>query len=39
MDQRLISEIVRGKADLLSLDYLVRLYAKASISVGVRLAT
>lgn len=33
-----VSEIVRGKVELLSLDYLVGLCAKAGISVGVRLA-
>jgi predicted XRE-type DNA-binding protein len=33
-----ISEITRGKVELLSLDYLVGLCAKAGISVGVRLA-
>jgi predicted XRE-type DNA-binding protein len=33
-----ISEITRGKVELLSLDYLVGLCAKASISVAVRLA-
>jgi predicted XRE-type DNA-binding protein len=33
-----VSEIVRGKVELLSLDYLVGLCAKARISVGVRLA-
>jgi hypothetical protein len=34
-----VSEIVRGKVELLSLDYLVGLCAKAGIAVGVRLAT
>ena len=33
-----VSEITRGKVELLSLDYLVGLCAKAGISVGVRLA-
>ena len=33
-----ISEITRGKAELLSLDYLVGLCAKAGIPVGARLA-
>ncbi|MBY0271013.1 MAG: XRE family transcriptional regulator [Burkholderiales bacterium] len=33
-----VSEIVRGKVELLSLDYLVGLCAKAGISVGVRVA-
>ena len=33
-----ISEITRGKVELLSLDYLVGLCAKAGIAVGVRLA-
>jgi predicted XRE-type DNA-binding protein len=33
-----VSEIVRGKVELLSLDYLVGLCAKARIPVGVRLA-
>jgi predicted XRE-type DNA-binding protein len=33
-----ISEIVRGKVELLSLDYLAVLCAKAGIPVGVRLA-
>lgn len=33
-----ISEIVRGKVELLSLDYLVGLCAKAGLDVGVRLA-
>ena len=32
-----VSEITRGKVELLSLDYLVGLCAKAGISVGVRL--
>ena len=33
-----VSEITRGKVELLSLDYLVTLCAKAGISVGVSLA-
>ena len=33
-----VSEIVRGKVELLSLDYLVGLCAKAGLSVGVRVA-
>jgi predicted XRE-type DNA-binding protein len=33
-----MSEIVRGKVDLLSLDYLVGLCAKAGIPVAVRVA-
>ena len=33
-----ISEIVRGKVELLSLDYLVALCAKAHLDVGLRLA-
>lgn len=33
-----VSEIVRGKVELLSLDYLVGICAKAGIPVGVRLA-
>ena len=33
-----ISDITRGKVELLSLDYLVLLCAKAGIRVGVRLA-
>lgn len=33
-----VSEIIRGKVELLSLDYLVGLCAKAGISVGVRIA-
>ena len=33
-----VSEIARGKVDLLSLDYLVGLCAKAGISVAVRVA-
>ena len=33
-----VSEIVRGKVDLMSLDYLVGLCAKAKVDVGLRLA-
>ncbi|MBI2753301.1 MAG: XRE family transcriptional regulator [Betaproteobacteria bacterium] len=33
-----VSEIVRGKVELLSLDYLVGLCAKAKVDVGLRLA-
>lgn len=33
-----VSEIARGKVELLSLDYLVGLCAKVGIAVGVRLA-
>lgn len=33
-----ISEIVRGKVELLSLDYLAGLCAKAGIPVGLRIA-
>lgn len=33
-----LSEIVRGKVELLSLDYLVGLCAKANIDVGLRTA-
>lgn len=33
-----VSEIVRGKVELLSLDYLVGLCAKAGLDVGLRLA-
>lgn len=33
-----VSEVVRGKVDLMSLDYLVGLCAKAGVSVAVRLA-
>lgn len=36
--QPLVSEITRGKVELLSLDYLVGLCAKAGIEVGVRVA-
>ena len=38
ISQPRVSEITRGKVELLSLDYLVGLCAKAKISVGVRLA-
>jgi predicted XRE-type DNA-binding protein len=33
-----VSEITRGKVELLSLDYLVGLCAKAGVPVGLRLA-
>jgi predicted XRE-type DNA-binding protein len=33
-----VSEIVRGKVELLSLDYLVGLCSKAKLDVGLRLA-
>jgi len=33
-----ISDIVRGKVELLSLDYLVGLCSKAKLDVGLRLA-
>ena len=33
-----VSEIVRGRVELLSLDYLVGLCAKAKVDVGLRLA-
>ena len=33
-----VSEITRGKVELLSLDYLVGLCAKAGISVGLKIA-
>jgi predicted XRE-type DNA-binding protein len=33
-----VSEITRGKVELLSLDYLVGLCAKAGIPVGLKLA-
>ena len=36
--QRRVSEIVRGKIELHSLDYWVGLCVKAGISVGMRLA-
>ena len=35
--QSRVSEIVRGKVELLSLDYLAGLCAKAGIEVGLRL--
>lgn len=38
ISQPRVSEIVRGKVELLSLDYLVGLCAKAGIPVGMRLA-
>ena len=38
ISQPRVSEIVRGKVELLSLDYLVGLCAKARIPVAVRLA-
>ena len=37
ISQPRVSEIVRGKVELLSLDYLVGLCAKAGIPVGLRL--
>jgi len=33
-----VSDIVRGKVDLMSLDYLVGLCSKAKLDVGLRLA-
>jgi len=33
-----VSDIVRGKVELMSLDYLVGLCAKADVDVGLRLA-
>jgi predicted XRE-type DNA-binding protein len=33
-----VSEITRGKVELLSLDYLVGLCAKVGISVGLKIA-
>jgi predicted XRE-type DNA-binding protein len=33
-----VSDIVRGKVELMSLDYLVGLCSKASLDVGLRLA-
>ena len=33
-----VSDIVRGKVELMSLDYLVGLCAKAKVGVGLRLA-
>ena len=38
ISQPRVSEITRGKVELLSLDYLVGLCAKVGIPVGVRLA-
>jgi predicted XRE-type DNA-binding protein len=38
ISQPRVSEITRGKVELLSLDYLVGLCAKVGISVDVRLA-
>jgi predicted XRE-type DNA-binding protein len=38
ISQPRVSEIVRGKVELLSLDYLVGLCAKAGVEVGLRLA-
>jgi len=38
ISQPRVSEIVRGKVELLSMDYLVGLCAKAGIDVGLRLA-
>ena len=38
VSQPRLSEIVRGKVELLSLDYLVALCAKANLDVGLRLA-
>lgn len=38
ISQPRMSEIVRGKVELLSLDYLVGLCAKAQLDVGLRLA-
>jgi predicted XRE-type DNA-binding protein len=38
ISQPRVSEIMRGKVELLSLDYLVGLCAKAGIPVGLRLA-
>jgi predicted XRE-type DNA-binding protein len=38
ISQPRVSEIVRGKVELLSLDYLAGLCAKAGIPLGVRLA-
>jgi predicted XRE-type DNA-binding protein len=39
ISQPRVSEITRGKVELLSLDYLVGLCAKAGIPVGLKLAT
>lgn len=33
-----VSEIVRGKVELMSLDYMVQLCSKANLDVGLRLA-
>lgn len=38
ISQPRVSKITRGKVEVLSLDYLVGLCAKAGISVGVKLA-
>lgn len=38
ISQPRVSEIVRGKVELLSLDYLFGLCAKAKLDVGLRLA-
>jgi predicted XRE-type DNA-binding protein len=38
ISQPRMSEIVRGKVELLSLDYMVGLCAKAKLDVGLRLA-
>ena len=38
VSQPRVSEIVRGKVEVLSLDYLVGLCAKADLDVGLRLA-
>jgi predicted XRE-type DNA-binding protein len=38
ISQPRVSEITRGKVELLSLDYLVGLCAKAGIPVGLKLA-
>lgn len=38
ISQPRVSEIVRGKVELLSLDYLIGLCAKAKLDVGLRLA-
>ena len=38
ISQPRMSEIVRGKVELLSLDYLVGLCVKAKLDVGLRLA-
>lgn len=36
--QRRVSDIVRNKVELMSLDYLVALCAKAKVDVGLRIA-